>query len=328
MANDIKVSVICLAYNHGKYIREALEGFVNQKTNFKYEVIVHDDASLDNTAQIIKEYQQNYPEIIKPIFQTENQYSKGVKVLANAVKFAKGEFLAFCEGDDYWIDENKLQMQYDVMKKNPGVVFCAHKVQCVNEDMSMNERVIPSIADNIKEGALMPEEYSLRIISGRYLFHTSSYFVYKWFFDSEERDLLATKMNGDNAILHSVILHGKAYYIDKIMSHRRLMTIGNWNQRFKSFSEDKKLQYYLRQIDARILFDEISKFKYHKHILYCNYKSLTTEILKDKNNQILRTYFKDYKRKYKFNWFISLKFDIYYILFNVAPGLLKKLIKR
>ena len=85
MEDGIVVSVYCLAYNHEQYIRDALEGFVRQKTNFRYEVLVHDDASTDNTPAIIWEYAQKYPDIIKPIFQTENQYSKGVKILPEII---------------------------------------------------------------------------------------------------------------------------------------------------------------------------------------------------------------------------------------------------
>ena len=76
--HEIKVSVICNAYNHGPYIKDALDGFVSQQTNFKYEVLIHDDASTDNTADVIREYEKKYPELIKPIYQTENQYSKGI----------------------------------------------------------------------------------------------------------------------------------------------------------------------------------------------------------------------------------------------------------
>ena len=80
MCNQIMVSILCIAYNHEKYIRQCLNGFVMQKTNFKYEVLVHDDASTDKTADIIREYEEKYPDLIKPIYQTENQYSKGVKI--------------------------------------------------------------------------------------------------------------------------------------------------------------------------------------------------------------------------------------------------------
>ena len=77
---EIMVSVFCTAYNHGKYIRDCLEGFVKQKTNFKFEVLINDDASTDNTASIIREYEKKYPDIIKPIYQKENQYSKGISI--------------------------------------------------------------------------------------------------------------------------------------------------------------------------------------------------------------------------------------------------------
>ena len=77
---DVLVSVLCLTYNHEKYIESALEGFVNQKTDFNFEVLVHDDASVDNTQLIVSQYAKKYPEIIKPIFQKENQYSKGISI--------------------------------------------------------------------------------------------------------------------------------------------------------------------------------------------------------------------------------------------------------
>lgn len=96
MEDGIVVSVYCLAYNHEQYIRDALEGFVRQKTNFRYEVLVHDDASTDNTPAIIREYAQKYPDIIKPIFQTENQYSKGVKILPEIIhRSPPGDILHF-----------------------------------------------------------------------------------------------------------------------------------------------------------------------------------------------------------------------------------------
>ena len=104
---QIMVSIVCNAYNQELYIREALESFVAQKTNFKFEILVHDDASTDTTADIIREYESKYPDIIKPIYQTENQYSKNVSITALQHQRANGKYIAFCEGDDYWIDEYK-----------------------------------------------------------------------------------------------------------------------------------------------------------------------------------------------------------------------------
>lgn len=97
--SKIMVSVYCLAYNHEKYIRHTLNGFVSQKTNFRYEVFVHDDASTDNTASIIQEYADKYPDIIKPIFQTENQHSQKIPIIATHIlPKMSGKYIAACEG--------------------------------------------------------------------------------------------------------------------------------------------------------------------------------------------------------------------------------------
>jgi glycosyltransferase involved in cell wall biosynthesis len=126
MTNDPLVSICCITYNHEKYIQQCLEGFLIQKTTFLFEILIHDDASTDRTADIIREYETKYPDIIKPIYQTENQYSKGVIVSAvyNWPR-AKGKYIALCEGDDYWIDSYKLQKQVDFMEANPeyGLVY-------------------------------------------------------------------------------------------------------------------------------------------------------------------------------------------------------------
>lgn len=119
--NEIMVTIRCITYNHEPYIRQCLEGFIMQKTNFHFEAIVHDDASTDGTMAIIQEYAEKYPEIIKPIFETENQYSKHDGSLWRVMNGAtKGKYVAFCEGDDYWIDPFKLQKQVDFLESNPN----------------------------------------------------------------------------------------------------------------------------------------------------------------------------------------------------------------
>lgn len=119
------VSVKCLTYNHEEFIAQALDGILMQKTNFPFEVIVHDDASTDKTATVIREYEEKFPKIIKPIYEIENQYSKLDGSLTKIVNSAcKGKYFATCEGDDYWIDENKLQMQVDFLENNPSYGMC------------------------------------------------------------------------------------------------------------------------------------------------------------------------------------------------------------
>lgn len=135
MKNDnILVSVVCDVYNHEPYLRQCFDGFVMQKTNFKFEVLVHDDASTDKSAEIIIEYTNKYPDIFKPIIQKENQYSKGVGIW-KTYQFprVKGKYVAFCEGDDYWIDPLKLQKQVDILETK-DIVLVYTNVETVDEN--------------------------------------------------------------------------------------------------------------------------------------------------------------------------------------------------
>lgn len=128
LEQPLMVTIRCIAYNHEQYIRQCLEGFIMQKTNFRFEAIVHDDASTDKTADIIREYAEKYPNIIKPIFETENQYSKHDGSLRRIMDaHTHGKYVALCEGDDYWIDPLKLQKQVDYLEDHPDVVYSCHR---------------------------------------------------------------------------------------------------------------------------------------------------------------------------------------------------------
>ena len=129
------VSICSLAYNHAPYIRQCLDGFVMQKTNFPIEFIIHDDASTDGTADIIREYEHKYPDIIKPIYQTENQFSKGINFGKNLIiPRIQGKYFALCEGDDYWTDEYKLQKQIDFLEANKDFSICYHPVKMYKQE--------------------------------------------------------------------------------------------------------------------------------------------------------------------------------------------------
>ena len=145
-SNEIVVSINTLAYNHEKYIAQCIEGILMQKTNFAFELLIHDDASTDKTAEIIREYEKKYPNIVKPIYQTENQWSKKIKIsITHQYPRAKGKYIALCEGDDYWIDENKLQMQVDFLEKNPEYGMCFHGAIEHYEDGSIPDRVFSKL---------------------------------------------------------------------------------------------------------------------------------------------------------------------------------------
>ena len=146
--NLVPIVVIrCTVYNHEPYLRDCLEGFVMQQTNFPFVAIVHDDASTDNSAAIIREYEEKYPNIIKPIYETENQYSKQDgslgRIMNAAIEATGAKYVAMCEGDDYWTDPLKLQKQVDFMEANIEYSICFHKVNTlIQETGEMKEEFV------------------------------------------------------------------------------------------------------------------------------------------------------------------------------------------
>lgn len=140
----IKVSVICVTYNHAGFIRQALDGFVMQKTDFPFEVLIHDDASTDGTADIIREYAEKYPDIIKPVFQTENQWARGLDISKeyNWPRI-RGQYVAVCDGDDYWTDASKLQKQADFLDAHPDYTICFHPVSVFLDNGEQPDSIFP-----------------------------------------------------------------------------------------------------------------------------------------------------------------------------------------
>lgn len=249
MNQNIMVSVFCLAYNHAKYMRQCLDGFVNQKTNFKFEVLIHDDASTDGTQDIIREYEAKYPDIIKPIYQTENQYSKGIKI-NKTYQFprAKGKYIACCEGDDYWCDNQKLQKQFDLMESNPNCSVCVHKVRCIEESGNPLERFYPS--GQLKSGVIKSSDFLKYILcEDGYPFQTSSYFYKRnssYYILDDSPEFTKGLSFGDIPLLLYLATKGDFVYLDEIMSHYRVQSVGSWNSHLdskstKNLDENRKM---------------------------------------------------------------------------------------
>ncbi len=130
MGGHIKVSVIMLTYNHEKYIRQALDSVLSQRTTFPYEVLVGDDASADRTASAISAFQQDG----RLHVYTRQSNMGGSANLAALLRCAKGEYIASCEGDDYWTDPQKLQKQIDFLEKYPEYIGCTHEITLVDKN--------------------------------------------------------------------------------------------------------------------------------------------------------------------------------------------------
>lgn len=120
------ISVLCISYNHARYIEMAIQGFLLQETQYKYEIIIHDDASTDGTQDLILKWQSRYPELIRTVLQKENTFSKGARPFELLLKQAKGKYIAICEGDDYWLEQSKLQKQAEFLEAHPDFSCHAH----------------------------------------------------------------------------------------------------------------------------------------------------------------------------------------------------------
>ena len=256
---DIKVSVFCTAFNHEQFLRKCLDGFVMQKTNFKFEVIVNDDASTDGTKKIIEEYVEKYPDIIIPIYQTENQYSQGVDIIDDIIfPVSKGKYIAICEGDDFWCDENKLQLQYDFMEEHAECSACFHNV--IRRDLS---GICKDFNFNSWKDIhfMTPEE----VIDGNYV-QTSAYFVRREFMLKD--DYQRNYKFGDYVTITRLLLKGKLAVLPQVMSvYNANNTNGMVYKIHKSLDINKWSQEERKLCDYLFAYNEKSNYIYNELIL-------------------------------------------------------------
>ncbi|MFN3991456.1 MAG: glycosyltransferase family 2 protein [Tabrizicola flagellatus] len=129
----VKLTICCIAFNHEAFVAQCLEGFLDQRCDFRVEVVIYDDASTDRTAAIIEDYAKRHPTIFRTILMQENLYSKGVNpYFSHVFPAARGDYLAICDGDDYWADPDKLARQAAVLDAEPGTVLTFGSVRGVD----------------------------------------------------------------------------------------------------------------------------------------------------------------------------------------------------
>lgn len=228
MEREIKISVLVLAYNHERYIRQALDSILSQNIDVPYEIIIHDDVSTDGTRRILYEYKKKYPDIIKLLLRKEKARPLTYAVY-QILKIAKGKYIASCEGDDYWIDNNKLQKQYDFMENNANYVGVAHDKIIVDE----NGKEIFDMVDRYNyqwRGDYTLENYWY---SGRLPGQSATLFYRNVFKEENLRWIYkAHDMMADKSLMLIALLHGNIYRMNGKMSARRLVRkkgAENWN---------------------------------------------------------------------------------------------------
>ena len=277
------VNVYCLAYNHEKYIEKTLEGFVNQTVDFPYKVIVHDDASTDRTAEIIQKYALSYPDIIYPVYQKENQYSKGKEIYYEyIVPLLEYKYLAICEGDDYWTDNNKIKKQYDYMINNPDTVMTGHNTEKITVDgVSLGK------LSCLEEDCDISTEMLIENTVACY-FHTSSCMVIGDLKTNCPKELRIPGV-GDLPLAINASLNGRIHYFNDTMSCYRTGVSGSWSERIKSSDEtilkhcDALIGFYSRLDDytdkkyTRLCMDKVIQYERQKMMMRNKFYELFTD---------------------------------------------------
>lgn len=248
--NNIKtplVSIRCLVYNHEPFLRECLDGFIMQKTNFAFEAIVHDDASTDRSAAIIREYAEKYPDIIKPIYETENQYSKGdgsLSRIMNAAIHPAVKFIAMCEGDDYWTDPYKLQKQVDIMTNDDKVMLVHSKVKLRADYRVFDDISIKTQQKNTPLALLMANQITTLTV------------LFRRDIMQKAQELIAQSRirfpMGDYPLWLAIALHGKIVLLNDCTGVYRVL------QESASHSKDRKKKYCFEKgvLDVKLFFYE------------------------------------------------------------------------
>lgn len=313
------VSVLCLTYNHEKYIRDCLDGFIKQKTNFPFEVIVHDDASTDNTQTIIREYEEKYPSIIKPIYQTINQYQQGIPIFSRFIyPRVRGKYVAICEGDDYWIDKEKLQQQVGMMEKYPECHFCV----CGVQEVSVNKTPLGYYYPNTKIENLILDTDIFIGYASKYAFQTSSYMMrFSDWSEFIQKPPLFMQICpvGDTPMLLYFGCLGKSVYINKIMSCYRRGAESSYNVRKAEWNEDRRRELANKMMIVWNYFDEYTNKRYH---CICS-KKVSDFMFGD---AILSCNAKQFFKAINRDYYSALSFTkkIYIIIAVVFPKLIKQ----
>lgn len=247
------VNISCITYNHEAVIRQALDGFLMQQTTFKVEVLIHDDASTDNTAAIIREYEQKYPRIFNVVCQKENQYSKKVNIGCSfQYPRVKGKYYATCEGDDYWIDPLKLQKQVDLLERDPSIGACFTNALYLNEIDGTEGMYAKSLRQGVVSNELIFQK-------GGSIYPTASMVLRRQFLDDPVLSQIP-EMAGDELLLFNIATKSKIFFLDEPTSVYRRWQGGVYS----SIAKDKErlIAYKIKDIKGYQKFDRYSNSRF------------------------------------------------------------------
>ena len=253
---DPLVSIVCDTYNHAPYIRRALDGFLSQETDFPFEIVVHDDASTDETADIIREYESARPDLFRCVYRTENIYSKDPKILEHYVfPLARGKYIAICEGDDYWTNPNKLQKQIAYLEAHPD---CTLSV-CAADLVDPEENRIGSVSPYDTDTDISTEDM---IIGGGGFVATASIVAPTHL--AQNRASFCDETDVDDAVLQIWFAsNGTTHYIAESMCAYRQAVPGSWTVTYHAAGREAQITHHRGLARALREFDVQSNYRWH-----------------------------------------------------------------
>lgn len=275
-----EVSVYFITYNQRDYIRQALDSILEQKTTFDYEIVLHDDASTDGTTEIVKDYEKRYPDKVRAVLEEENQWSRGIDFSYKLFEKMSGKYVAYCEGDDYWTDDHKLQKQWEALEKHPECDMCACCGVTVTEDGKREISYIRPIEGN---GVLTTEQV---IIGGGQYVVTAGLLYRKKITEYDVKFTGVIPLDYSLQILGS--LRGGIYYIDERMAAYRRNAKGSWSENVLK-NRERLLNYqWVKERELLRVFDEETEGRYHDAIM-TRLKAYTTftQQLNDRKEEVL-----------------------------------------
>jgi glycosyltransferase involved in cell wall biosynthesis len=253
---SIKVTVCCITYNHAGFIRSCIEGFLMQKTTFGYEILIHDDCSTDGTSQIVDEVAERHPRLIRIVRPNVNRYSTESRAIITQylLPLAQGDYIALCEGDDYWTDPHKLQRQVDFLEKNRDYSASFHSVR-----MAMRGRKPKGLFRAQRFDGKIPIE---RVIEWRHRFFATSSLVYRKKVMKGYPDFCLQCHVGDYPLMIWLSLQGAIHYIDQTMSVYRRGHAGSWSKRYLACSQQERMAFLQTELNMLEGFDQITAHRY------------------------------------------------------------------
>ena len=256
------VAIKCLVFNHEPYLRDCLEGFVMQQTDFPFVAIVHDDASTDHSADIIREYAAKYPDIILPIYETENQYSKSdgslARIMNAAVDATGAKYIAMCEGDDYWTDPCKLQKQVSFLESHLDYSLCANATRWLLSNGDLIEHQTCSFVEDC-------DITTSEIIRNGGLYINLASVVYRNAvgINKEHYNWWKIADVGDYPLCIAASLCGKVRFMADKMSVYRFEHIDSWIYRAR---KNNQLPHFLNEYTWLRKFDNETNHKYRQAV--------------------------------------------------------------